>query len=57
MKMDKKDDKGNGMGEDTTQYGEFISSFDAWIPPEEQKRKAKKLEDATNKNNTYKQQK
>ncbi len=35
------------LREDATQYGEFISSFDKWIPPEEQKKKAKKLEDIT----------
>ena len=54
--MDKKD-LNNGMhGEDSTKYGEFISSFDHWISPEEQKRKAKKLEDATSKSNAYRKQ-
>ena len=33
--------------EDSTKYGEFISSFDRWLTPEEQKRKAKKLEQIT----------
>ena len=28
------------MYEDTTEYGEFISSFDSWITLEEQKRNA-----------------
>ena len=33
--------------EDTTQYGEFVSSFHKWIPPEEQKQNAKKLNNIT----------
>lgn len=37
--------KDNGIIEDSTEYGEFISSFDAWITPEEQKRKARYLEE------------
>ena len=32
--------KNNKMYEDTTEYGEFISSFDSWITLEEQKRNA-----------------
>jgi formiminotetrahydrofolate cyclodeaminase len=35
--------------EDTTKYGEFISSYFAWISPEEQKERAKKLQDITKK--------
>lgn len=35
------------IGEDATQYGEFISSFFEWISPEEQKKQAKKLENIT----------
>ena len=35
------------IGEDATQYGEFISSFFGWISPEEQKKQAQKLEDIT----------
>ena len=42
--------------EDVTQYGEFISTFHSWVPPEEQKRKAKMLEDATNKDHNYRKQ-
>ncbi len=34
-----------GLVEDTTEYGEYIASFDAWMTPEEQKRRAKHLED------------
>ena len=37
--------KDNGIVEDATEYGEFIASFDAWMTPEEQKRRAKNLED------------
>ncbi len=39
----KQDEK--GKIEETTQYGEFISSYFEWITPEEQKEKAKKLQD------------
>lgn len=35
--------------EDTTKYGEFVSSFFAWQTLEEQKRKAKKLDNMTKK--------
>lgn len=37
------------VGEDTTKYGEFISSYFAWISLPEQKENAKKLENITNK--------
>lgn len=40
--------KGKGIVEDSTEYGEFIASFDAWLTPEEQKRRAKYLEDLEN---------
>ena len=33
--------------EDTTKYGEFVCSEHHWLPPEEQKKKAKELEDIT----------
>ena len=36
---------GKGIVEDATEYGEFIASFDAWLTPEEQKKRAKKMED------------
>lgn len=36
--------KGKGIVEDATEYGEFIATFDAWMTPEEQKRRAKYLE-------------
>lgn len=35
------------MEEDTTKYGEFISSYFAWITLEEQKRVASRLENMT----------
>ena len=40
--MDKK-----GIEEDTTKYGEFVSSYFSWVAPEEQKETAKKLEKIT----------
>lgn len=33
--------------EDCTKYGEFISSYFAWVPLKEQKEKAEKLEKIT----------
>lgn len=39
---------GKTIVEDTTEYGEFIASFDAWLTPEEQKRRAKYLENISN---------
>lgn len=35
---------GKGIIEDDTEYGEFIATFDAWLTPEEQKRRAEYLE-------------
>lgn len=35
------------VGEDTTKYGEFISSYFAWVTLPEQKSKAQKLENVT----------
>lgn len=37
-------------GEDSTKYGEFISSFHEWVPPEKQKEKAHELENVTRPN-------
>ncbi len=37
-------------GEDATKYGEFISSYFAWISLKDQKNKAKELENMTNNN-------
>ena len=44
-----KDRKNKEIGEDATQYGEFISSFFSWTNPEEQKKKVKELEKITKK--------
>ena len=41
------------MGEDATKYGEFISSYFAWVPLPEQKRKAEEMDKMTkDKNNS-----
>lgn len=45
------------VGEDTTKYGEFISSYFAWITLPEQKDKAKKLENITKTNKDKKEEK
>lgn len=37
------------VGEDATKYGEFISSYFAWVSLPEQKETVKKLEDITQK--------
>lgn len=37
------------VGEDTTKYGEFISSYFAWVSLPDQKEKVKKLENITKK--------
>ena len=31
---------GKGIVEDTSEYGEFVATFDAWMTPEELKRRA-----------------
>ena len=40
-----------GEIEDTTKYGEFVSSYFAWLTLERQKKTARKLENITKKNN------
>ena len=35
------------VGEDTTKYGEFISSYFAWVPLAKQKERAKDMENIT----------
>ena len=37
------------VGEDSTKYGEFISTYFAWIPLPEQKENAKRLQNITKK--------
>ena len=54
MKMDKRNKlglgpattrtKGKGIVEDSTQYGEFVPSFDVWITPDKQREMAEYLE-------------
>lgn len=36
--------KKKGIIEDSTEYGEFIATFDAWMTPEEQKKRAEYLQ-------------
>ncbi len=48
--MDKKENKLHpDVGEDTTKYGEFVSSYFAWIPLPEQKQKAEEMNNMTKK--------
>ena len=42
-----KEQFGVEVGEDSTKYGEFISSYFAWVPLPEQKEKAKEMENMT----------
>ena len=37
------------VGEDNTKYGEFISTFFAWIPLSKQKERAREMENMTKK--------
>lgn len=46
-----KENKKHEVGEDSTKYGEFISSYFAWISLPEQKAKAKSLEEMTKRKN------
>ena len=50
--MDKKQKQTHPeVGEDATQYGEFISTYFAWVPLPEQKEKAKRMANITKKQN------
>lgn len=44
------------VGEDATKYGEFISSYFAWVSLPEQKEKVEELEEITSKKKDKKQQ-
>jgi len=44
------------VGEDATKYGEFISSYFAWVSLPEQKEKVGELEEITSKKKDKKQQ-
>lgn len=37
------------IGEDSTKYGEFVTSYFAWVPLSKQKENAEKLENITKK--------
>ena len=47
--MDKEEKSKKEIGEDATQYGEFISSYFTWKTPEQQKEIVNKLENITKK--------
>jgi len=48
--MDKKQKQTHPeVGEDATQYGEFVSNYFAWIPLPNQKEKAEEMVDMTKK--------
>lgn len=49
-----KSERNIGMGkneemEDVTKYGEFVSSYFAWLTPERQKKRAKEIDEMTKK--------
>ncbi len=46
-KNKKYEKRSNELNEDTTKYGEFISTYFAWLPLSKQKENAKKLENIT----------
>lgn len=46
---DEENNKKQEISEDTTKYGEFVSSYFGWISLEEQKRQAEKLQKITKK--------
>ena len=39
----------NEKVEETTKYGEFVSSYFAWLTPEKQKKRAKEINEMTKK--------
>lgn len=45
------------VGEDVTKYGEFISSYFAWVSLPQQKEKVEELQDMTKEKKSQKQQK
>lgn len=46
--MPKKQNEKYEIGEDATRYGEFITSYFAWLPLSVQKEKVEDLENITN---------
>ena len=53
--MQEKNDRQNV--EDTTKYGEFVCSFDKWLPIEKQKKRAEMLANVTKENKQEKKNK
>ena len=51
------EEKDGGVGEDTTKYGEFVSSYFAWVSLPEQKDRVEEMEDATKDENARKNEK
>lgn len=49
MKDEDNRDKNTENGEDATQYGEFVSSYFAWITLDDQKKRAEELNENTKK--------
>ena len=47
--MNKEDKKEDSIKEDTSKYGEFISSYFSWLTPDKQKEKAKEMDNMTKK--------
>ena len=47
--MEEKDENIREQIEDTTKYGEFISSYFAWVSPVAQRKNVERLENMTNK--------
>ena len=47
MKKDKNKNFEEEIEENVTMYGEFVSSYFAWVPPEKQKKRAKELDEKT----------
>lgn len=51
--MDKKQKQTHPeVGEDATQYGEFVSTYFAWIPLPDQKKNAERMANMTKKSKT-----
>ena len=48
--MDKKANHNSEVGEDATKYGEFVSSYFAWLTLDKQKENAENMAEMTKKN-------
>ena len=55
--MHKKQNEKYEIGEDATRYGEFITSYFAWLPLSVQKEKVENLENIANNKNERKNMK